>query len=152
MALMNRSTWVRPKPNIDAESEPFWSACAEHRLVMMRCRDCGDWYWPATYCKKDHGSSPFFGTMDWQTASGKGTVGEFNIHYVAFDPSFKADLPYVYAMIQTQEGPYLSGNVIGIDPKKVRIGMPVEVSFLDVVGDNGVEYTIPQWKALATKD
>jgi uncharacterized OB-fold protein len=151
MANSTRQLWTRPKPNIDAEIAPFWKGCAEHRLMMMRCKVCGDWYWPATYCRKDHGSSKLFGTMEWQTASGRGTVGEFNIHYVPFDPSFKEDIPYVYAMIQTEEGPYLSGNVVGIDPKQVRIGMPVQVTFLDVVDENGVEYSIPQWQAVATK-
>jgi uncharacterized OB-fold protein len=83
--------------------------------------------------------------MEWQPASGRGTVGEFNIHRVAFDPAFRPDIPYVYAMIQTAEGPYLSGEVVGIDPERVRIGMPVHVDYLDVVTPEGTQYTIPRW-------
>ena len=32
---------------MDAWSQPFWDAAAEHRLVMPHCQDCGRFRWPA---------------------------------------------------------------------------------------------------------
>lgn len=65
-------------------------------------------------------------------ASGRGTVFSFNIHNVAFDPAFKDDIPYVYAMIELEEGPMIATNVIECAPEAVSIGMPVEIVFHDL--------------------
>ena len=142
-----RIEWRRPKPNIDADIKPFWDACAEHRLVVMQCKTCGARYWPATYCR-NHKNEPFFGSLEWVTVSGRGTVAEHNVHHVAFDPTFQDQIPYAYGMVRTEEGPMLSGNIIDVDPDSVYIGMPVEVVFIDVVTPQGEEFTIPQWRPL----
>ncbi|NWG76523.1 MAG: OB-fold domain-containing protein, partial [Rubrivivax sp.] len=64
------------------------------------------------------------------------------IHNVAFDPSFKDDIPYVYALIELEEGPMFGSNIVGCDPNEVRIGMPVEVAFEDITE----EFTLPKFR------
>jgi len=80
--------------------------------------------------------------MEWADASGRGRVFAFNIHNVAFDPVFKDDIPYVYALIELDEGPMFGSNIIGCDPSEVTIGMPVEVVFEDITE----EYTLPKFQ------
>lgn len=124
------SAYTKPEPNIDDDIRPFWEGLREHRFLLYRCRRCGAWYWPAAYCRS-HPAAAFQEEMEWTEASGRGTVFTFNIHRWAFDPSFKTDLPYVYALIELEEGPMFGTNIVGCRPEEVRIGMPVQIVFED---------------------
>ncbi len=120
----------KPLPSIDYDSQPFWDGLRAHKFLLFRCRTCGAWYWPAAYCRF-HANEPFMGEMEWQSASGRGNVFAFNVHYRAFDPAFKDDIPYVYALIETDEGPMFGTNIIGSPPEAVTVGAPVEIVFED---------------------
>lgn len=41
-------------------------------------------------------------------------------------------MPYVIAIVELEEGPHMTANIVGCEPEAVRIGMPVEVTFEDV--------------------
>lgn len=122
--------WNKPLPNVDLDNKPFWDALREHRFVLFRCRTCGAWYWPKAYCR-NHPNEAFMANLDWEEASGRGTVFAFNVHHWAFHPGFKDEVPYIYALIELEEGPLISSNVVDIDPKDMRVGMPVEVVYED---------------------
>jgi hypothetical protein len=51
---------------------------------------------------------------------------------VAYDPSFKEDLPYVVALVKLEEGPHLLTNIVGCDPQALSCEMAVEVVWDDV--------------------
>jgi uncharacterized OB-fold protein len=120
----------RPQPNIDEDIAPFWDAIRQRRFVLLHCKKCGAWYWPAAYCR-NHANEPFMGNMAWEQASGRGKVFAFTIHHRAFHPALAEEVPYVYALIELDEGPMFGSNIIGCDPSAVRIGMPVEVVFVE---------------------
>ena len=131
----------KPLPNLDHDIKPFWDAIHQHEFKLFRCKTCGAWYWPVACCR-NHDNEPFYGNMEWTKASGKGKVYAFNIHHVAFDPAFQDDIPYVYALIELDEGPIIGSNVIGCDVSAVQIGMPVEVLYEDITE----EYTLPKFR------
>src|SRR3990172_4110251 len=93
-----------PQPSIDEDNHAFWKAVEERRFLLMRCQQCGDWYWPAAYCR-NHANKPFFGSLRWEEASGRGKVFAFNIHRKAFHPAFVNKIPYIFALIELEEGP-----------------------------------------------
>lgn len=121
----------RPRPNISLEMKPFWDAVSNKRFKLMRCQKCQEWYWPAAYCRK-HENEPFYGNMKWEEASGKGKIFAFNIHRRAFNPAFET--PYVYALIELDEGPMFGSNIIDVLVEQVSIGMSVEVRFREYDG------------------
>jgi uncharacterized OB-fold protein len=41
-------------------------------------------------------------------------------------------VPYVFAIVELDEGPRMATNIVGIEPERVAIGMKVEVFFDDV--------------------
>lgn len=133
--------WNKPLPSLDEDIEPFWQALKRHEFVLFRCKVCGAWYWPVAFCRY-HDNEPFFGNMEWTKASGRGKVFAFNIHYRAFHPGFKDDVPYAYALIELDEGPMFGSRIIGCDPHEVKIGMPVEVVFEDITE----EFTLPYFR------
>jgi uncharacterized OB-fold protein len=137
----------KPLPNVDGDSREQWEGFKQRKFLLFRCKTCGAWYWPKAFCR-NHDNEPFFGNLEWQAASGRGKVFAFNIHHWAFHPGFKGDVPYVYALIELDEGPMFGSNVVGIDPKAVQVGMPVEVIYEDISD----EYTLPKFRPIQKTD
>jgi uncharacterized protein len=142
-------SWNKPLPNIDLDHREFFEGLRRHELLVFRCKSCGASHWPAAYCRSCP-AEPFYGNMEWVPASGRGKVFAFNVHRAAFHPGFKDDLPYVYALIELEEGPNFGSNVIGCDPSQVRVGMPVEVVYEDVEPDDGEPFTLAKFKPIGT--
>jgi uncharacterized OB-fold protein len=113
-----------PEPVTTLETEPFWRATAEGRLVLPRCDSCGAVIWyPRRFCPECHRSS-----ISWFEASGQGTVYSFTVVRQAPEPWRKV-VPYVIAQVELDEGPRVLTNIVGCDPGEVTIGQPVEVVF-----------------------
>ncbi len=134
-------TYAKPLPNVDDDSRPQWEGFKRRKFLLFRCRTCGAWYWPKTFCR-NHPNEPFFGNLGWAEASGRGKVFAFNVHHIAFHPGFTDDLPYVYALIELEEGPLFASNIVGCKPSDVRVGMPVEVVYEDITP----EWTLPKFR------
>jgi uncharacterized OB-fold protein len=66
-------------------------------------------------------------------SSGRGKIFAFNRHHMAFHPAFQDEIPYVYALIELDEGPLVSSTLVGPRrPKDVYdIGQSVEVVYED---------------------
>ncbi len=118
----------KPAPNIDKDIAPFWEGVEAQRFLLVRCQDCGTWYWPFAYCRKCPAKA-FASNMAWEEASGLGTVFAFNVHQIVFDPAFQDDVPYVYAMIELDEGPMFGTNIVNCDVHDVRVGDRVRIIF-----------------------
>ena len=134
--------WTKPWPNVDLDSQPFWDALKEHRFVLFRCETCGAWYWPVAYCR-NHANEPFMGNLKWEEASGRGTIFAFNVHHWAFHPGFRDEVPYVYALVETDEGPLISSTRLDVAPSAVKVGLPVQIVYEDHPNEG---FTIPKFK------
>ena len=51
-------------------------------------------------------------------------------------------LPFVVALVELDEGVRVMGELRGVPPAEVRVGLPVEIDF-DRVDD---ELTLPAWR------
>ncbi len=135
---MMRNPNQKPIPTITPENKPFWEYMKQHEFRVQRCKECGKlFYPPSEYCLHCLGHD-----TEWVKLSGKGKVFSFAIVRRAGMPAFAAEIPYVVAIIETEEGVRYNSNVIGCDPEKVYIDMPVEVVFEDV----NPEFTLPKFK------
>jgi uncharacterized OB-fold protein len=79
---------------------------------------------------------------EWAKLSGKGEVYSYIVVRRQYHPAFVPEIPYVVAIIVTEEGIHLLSNVIGVKPDAVTIGMPVEVVFDDV----DPQFSLPKFK------
>ena len=128
---------TRP-PRRTLETEEFWDGCADGRLLLPRCDECGDTFWyPRLVC-------PFCAShsVRYVESSGLGTVYSFTVVRRGPGP-FREKAPYVVAMIRLDDGPIMMSNVVGTDPEAVEIDMPVRVLF-ERAGDDGSE-AIPRF-------
>lgn len=119
---------AKPLPVPDQDSAGFWSAAAEHQLMVQHCDDCGaDQLFPRLACARCHGRA-----VRLRPAAGTGTVYSCTIVRRAPSPAFAADVPYVVALVELTEGPRLMANIVGCAPEEVHIDMAVQVQFDDV--------------------
>jgi uncharacterized OB-fold protein len=123
-----KKKYLKPLPQIEEESRPFWEALKRHELYVQRCRECGELrYHPRAQCTEC--LSP---KTEWIRCSGKGKVYTFTATYQNPSPGFRESLPYIMAYVELDEGLTILTNIIDCKPEDVRIGMPVEVVYEDV--------------------
>jgi uncharacterized OB-fold protein len=125
-------------PRRNAETAPFWDACAAGRLMLPKCDGCGQLIWyPRRFC-------PFCAThsVTYVEVSGRGTVYTFTIMRRGDGP-FREKSPYVLAYVQLDEGPIMMTNIVGVDPESVEVGQAVRVVF-EPAGDGDA---IPRFTA-----
>lgn len=134
--------WNKPLPNIDKDSEEFWAGLLRHELLLWTCDTCGARYWPKTYCVR-HENEPWAANLSWQPSSGLGTLFAYNVHHWAFHPGFADEVPYVYALVELDEGPLISSTIVGRQPQAADVGRGVRVVFEDHP-DEG--FTIPRFE------
>lgn len=117
-----------PLPTPSLETQPFWDAVQERRLLMPRCERCATVMFPPTVaCPRCAGS-----TFTWTEMSGRGKVYSFVVYHRVYHPAFKDKVPYVLAVIELDEGPRLVSNVVGMPIAEVRCEMPVRVVYEEV--------------------
>ena len=113
---MSERTYLAPTPN--PETEPFWTAAAQGKFLIKRCRECKDvHYYPRALC-------PFcLGETDWEESRGEGVVYSFTI--TRRSPTG----PYSLGYVTLAEGPRIYTNFVDCDLEKLHIGAKVKVVF-----------------------
>ena len=132
--------YLKPIPTISPETAPFWEASRKHQLVVQRCKRC--WHmqhYPRAICGACNHTE-----FDWVPSAGKGQVYSFVRVHVNRAPGWEKEVPYVFALIQLNEGIHMLSNVVGVRPEQVEIGMPVEVFFEDITS----EISLPKFRFL----
>ena len=115
----------KPLPQPNAITRPFWDGCAAGRFLIQHCRQCGHRQFPPRLaCVNCHATG-----LDWQEASGRGTIYSFTIVHRAPLEAFAPDVPYVIAIVELEEGVRAMMNVRGADAATLRIGLPVEITY-----------------------
>lgn len=112
-------------PTVDDETQPWWDAVREERLLVKRCDACGTAFlYPRPFCP-----SCWSPETSWQEASGDATLYTWSVVHANELPPFKGRLPYVAAIVDLAEGPRLQTNVVDCDPADLEIGMALRVTF-----------------------
>jgi uncharacterized protein len=128
------SPYLKPLPEPTAESRPFFDALAEHRFVVPRCADCGDYNWvPYPACR-----SCLSENQPWTEVSGNATVYSYTVVHRG-PGAFDADVPYVIALGRLAEEPrpmLVLATLTGCPPEQVRIGMPIHIAYRDIPSEN----------------
>jgi len=129
-----------PIPHPDPDTAPFWAATLAGRLDLQRCDACHRVVaYPRARCPHCHAAS-----LTWTTMSGRGTVYASTIVYRAADASFAADVPYVVALVDLEEGARLMTRIVDCPPEAVRTGMAVAVRFESVSDDAALPLFAPE--------
>jgi uncharacterized OB-fold protein len=129
-----------PRPAPGPEDAPFWEWCRRHELRIQRCDDCGTFrHHPRPRCPECRSTN-----ATWTAVRGTGTVASYTICYPPVLPAFADRVPYNAVVIELDEGPFLVSNLVDIDNDAIDVGLPVEVTFVDLDDD----LTLPQFRVV----
>ena len=119
MAKMKR---MLPTPT--PETQHFWDGARDGKLLLQRCDDCSNTYFPPRpFCPKcvSRKVSVF-------EASGKGFLLSYVINA---RPQPISDTPYAIAVVELEEGPRMMTNIVECEqtPEALPLDMKLEVTF-----------------------
>ncbi|MFI6812024.1 Zn-ribbon domain-containing OB-fold protein [Nonomuraea sp. NPDC050328] len=110
--------------------DAYWAACARGELLVQRCLSCDRRvHLPADDCPSCAGELRF------EPVSGEGTICTYTVVHRTFAEGFA--VPYVLAWVDLPEGVRAFGQVVECPPERLRVGLPVRVTFLD---------DLPHWR------
>jgi uncharacterized OB-fold protein len=117
-----------PVPAPDEASRPFFEGAAAGKLMLMRCARCGTYRYPA----RDRCDECWSTDTEWVEASGRGTLHSWVIFHQVYHPGFADRVPYNVAIVELDEGPRTTSNIVECDNADLYAGMPVRVTFENV--------------------
>jgi uncharacterized OB-fold protein len=123
-------------PLITPDTAFFWDGAAVGELRIQRCATCGALRHPPGPMCPACGEASDGG---YAVAAGTGEVFSYVVHHHPPVPGKR--LPMVVALVQLPEGVRILGEMPGVRPDQVRIGLPVRVTFTQV-GD----MSLPAWR------
>ncbi len=103
----------------------FFAGAKRGQLMVQQCEGCGRLRFPA----HEMCSHCFTTRARWVPVSGRGEVFSFNIMHQVYHPGFAAEIPYAVVVVKFEEGPIMISNLVGLKPREIRCGTPVEVVF-----------------------
>jgi len=93
-------------------------ALMQDRLLGLKCRACGAiTVPPKMVCRQCAGPD-----MEITELKGNGKIRTFTTVFVGAEGR-EDEVPYVLVMVELEEGPWLMGNLEGIDPKEAGTGL-----------------------------
>jgi len=111
---MTATTKARPNPappTPDADSAFYWKGLREHKLLLQQCAACNRHRFPpmpsCPYCAADASAV--------REAKGLGSVYSWIVVRRAFDPAFAAEVPYILASIDLDEGGRTVARLVGTE-------------------------------------
>ncbi|MEX1254586.1 MAG: Zn-ribbon domain-containing OB-fold protein [Dehalococcoidia bacterium] len=129
-------------PQLDTESERFWQACREGRLLIMHCRACDrPYFYPRRYCPRCWSDQ-----TEWLETSGRGTVHTYSVVHQNPAPPFRDWAPYAVLLVDLEEGVRVMANWDrSADLALLAVGLSVQVTF-EAVSD---EISLPRFRPSA---
>jgi uncharacterized protein len=131
-------TYVKPLPEADKWSAPFFQACNEGKLVAQKCNATGKFFFPPAPV------SPY--TRDanwaWTEISPKGRIGSYVVMHQKYFAGFADEVPYPVIEVELEGGVRLLSNIVELGDRELTVGMAVEVVFVKATD----EVTIPVFK------
>jgi uncharacterized protein len=112
-------------PQPDLETQPFWDATREAKLLIKHCNACDEYhFYPRPFCPKCWSED-----VEWAQASGRSTLYTWSVVHRNDLPPFGERVPYVAAVVDLAEGPRMMTNVVECDFDALTIGMDLEAVF-----------------------
>jgi len=126
------STVSPPQPAPNKLTSFYWDALTRHELEILRCQDCGFYvHYPRPICNKCLSTN-----LAPERVSGRGKLYTYTWAAQAFHPYYVDKIPYCIAVVELEEqaGLRVTSNVIDCAREDVKMGMDLEVTFVDAPG------------------
>ena len=113
-----------PAPKPDPETEKFWAAAKDGRLLLHSCAACGKaHYYPRIVC-------PACGAMEPKALESKGEGAIYSVSVMRRGEG----APYAVAYVTLDEGPSILTNILADDLDALKIGDRVRLKWAETDG------------------
>ncbi len=129
------------RPQVTPDTAFFWAGTAAGELRIQRCGRCGALRHPPGPMCPACGQASDGGYV---VAAGVGEVFSYVVHHHPPVPGKR--LPMVVALVQLPEGVRMVGEMPGVRPDQVRIGLPVCAAFVRPESEHLEDLTLPAWR------
>lgn len=122
---------AKPMPIPTPTSQPFWDALAQHTIRIQYSPSSSRYvFYPRVLAP-----GTLADDLEWREISGAGTLYTFTVCYRAVSPHFADDVPQLLAIVQWDEGPHFSTELVNAVPEELSVGMRVRPVFTDYPDD-----------------
>ena len=94
----------------------YSEALKQNKLLGLTCKQCGNIIVPPKIACGNCASTE----LDITELSGKGKIQTFTTVFVPPEGR-EGETPYVIVLVELDEGPWIMGNLTGVDPNKVTM-------------------------------
>lgn len=107
---------IAPRPH--PETEAFWAAANDGKLMLKRCCSCGKLhYYPRGVCPHCLSTD-----TEWVEAKGTGVIYSFSTMRIG-------PAPYTFGYVTLAEGLTVITNIVDCNPDALTVGQAVRVVF-----------------------
>lgn len=135
------TTPPKPLPEPTPVSRPFWDGLRERKVRVQFSPSLGEYvFYPRLLAP-----GTLADDLEWREISGMGTLYTFTVAGRETAPPWADSLPQLLAVVQWDEGPKFSTELVETDPNELKVGLRVEPVFDDVPGS---EITMLRYRAV----
>ncbi|MBU9767287.1 acyl dehydratase [Mycobacterium sp. TNTM28] len=119
--------FARPMPVKTPTSAPFWEALAQHRIVIQYSPSAQAYvFYPRVLAPRTLADD-----LQWREISGLGTLYSYTVARRPVGPHFADAVPQILAIVEWDEGPRFSTEMVDVAPEDLSVGMRVKPVFCD---------------------
>ncbi len=117
----------KPMPEPTPVTQPFWDGLREHK-IKIQYSPSADRY---VFYPRILAPGTLADDLEWREVSGAGTLYTFTVADRPTAPPWADALPQLLAIVELDEGPRLSSEMVDVAPDALRVGMRVKAVFHD---------------------
>jgi uncharacterized OB-fold protein len=115
----------RPLPTPTRESQGYWDGMKEGKFRLQYCTSCNKVrHYPRPVCP-----NCFSMASEFRDAPTGGTIYGWTVCHHPFDFFFKAQAPYVVALVDMDAGVRVNAQLRGVSEADIKIGKRVTMQF-----------------------
>jgi uncharacterized protein len=121
------SAMPKPMPIPTPTTQPFWDTLADHRIRIQYSPSAGRYvFYPRVLAP-----GTLADDLEWRDISGAGSLYTFTVCYRPVSPHFIDDVPQLLGVVQWDEGPRFSTELVNVAADDLHVGMRVKPVFTD---------------------
>ncbi|PRB70408.1 OB-fold domain-containing protein [Arthrobacter sp. MYb213] len=117
----------RPLPVPTPLTRPFWDALAERKVRIQYSPSLDEYiFYPRPLAPRTLADD-----LQWREISGNGTLYSYTVATRPPAPHFAAEGEMILAIVQWDEGPKFSTEIVNVKPENLHLGMELSPVFTD---------------------
>lgn len=117
----------KPLPQPTPTSQPYWDGLRARRVMLQYSPSSDQW----VHYPRNRAPGTLADDLEWREVSGEGQVYTFTVARRPTAPAWAEDTPQMIAVVELDEGPKITTELVEVDPDAIRIGMRVKPVFQD---------------------